>query len=370
MSATVSVPLSETRDASYEVIVGRGVWARLPALLAERCPAHVYAVVTDSRVAPLHGERLLGLLAAAGLAARPFVFPAGEWNKVRDTWADLCDQMVRAGVGRDAAVVALGGGVAGDLAGFVAATLYRGIPYVQVPTTVLAMVDSSIGGKTGVDLPSGKNLVGAFHTPRFVLADIDTLATLPRNQIAAGCAEAIKHGVIADAGYADDVGRAAGDCLARSLDALERLVEGSVRIKRDIVAADAREHGRRQVLNFGHTVGHALEAHSGYTLLHGEAVAIGMTVEASLAEAAGLARAGTRGRVVELLERYQLPAAVPESLACDDLLEAMRVDKKVRAGSLRFALPATIGEMAHSADGAWTVEVSPAQVRSALESNR
>jgi 3-dehydroquinate synthase len=367
---TISVSLTAASDASYDVIVGRGVWDRLPQLLAERCPAHVYAVVTDSRVGARYGARLLALLDAAGLAARSFVFPAGEWNKVRATWADLCDQMLGAGIGRDAAVVALGGGVAGDLAGFVAATLHRGIPYVQVPTTVLAMVDSSIGGKTGVDLPAGKNLVGAFHAPRFVLADIATLATLPRNQIAAGCAEAIKHGVIADAAYADDIGRAATACLARSLDVLERIVERSVRIKADIVAADVQERGRRQVLNFGHTVGHAVEARSGYTLLHGEAVAIGMAVEASLAEATGLARAGTRRRVVELLKQYELPATVPETLACDDLVEAMRTDKKVRAGALRFALPAAVGEMAHSADGAWTVEVTPAEIRSALDANR
>jgi 3-dehydroquinate synthase len=367
---SIRVPPAEARSASYDVVVGRGVWDRLPQLLAERCPAHVYAVITDTRVAALYGTRLLALLEAAGLAARSFVFPAGEWNKVRDTWADLCDQMIGAGVGRDAAVVALGGGVVGDLAGFVAATLHRGIPYVHVPTTVLAMVDSSIGGKTGIDLPAGKNLVGAFHPPRFVLADIDTLATLPRNQIAAGCAEAIKHGVVADAAYADDVGRAAAGCLARSLDALEPIVERSMRIKRDIVAADAEERGRRQVLNFGHTVGHAVEARSGYALLHGEAVAIGMAVEASLAEATGLARAGTRRRVVELLEQYELPATVPETLACDDLLEAMRADKKVRAGTLRFALPAAIGEMAHGADGAWTVEVEPTLIRRALDAAR
>jgi 3-dehydroquinate synthase len=367
---SVRVPSRAGHDASYDVIVGRGVWSRLPSLLAERCPAHAYAVVTDSRVGALYGERLLTLLASAGLTARSFVFPAGEWNKVRDTWADLCDQMIAAGLGRDAAVVALGGGVAGDLAGFVAATLHRGIPYAQVPTTVLAMVDASIGGKTGVDLPAGKNLVGAFHAPRFVLADIDTLSTLPRNQIAAGCAEAIKHGVIADAAYADEVGRSAAPCLAHSLDALEPIVERSVRIKGDIVAADVVEIGRRQVLNFGHTVGHAVESRSGYSLLHGEAVAIGMAVEASLAEATGLARAGTRRRVVELLQQYDLPVAVPETLACDDLLEAMRVDKKVRAGALRFALPSAIGEMAHSADGAWTVEVNPADIRAALESCR
>jgi 3-dehydroquinate synthase len=358
------------RDATYDVIVGRAIWDRLPRLLHERCPAHRYAVVTDSRVGALYGERLLALLAGAGLAARSFVFPAGEWNKVRDTWADLSDRMVAAGIGRDAAVVALGGGVAGDLAGFVAATLYRGIPYVQVPTTVLAMVDSSIGGKTGIDLPAGKNLVGAFHSPRFVLADIDTLATLARNQIAAGCAEAIKHGVIADAAYADAVAGAAPGCLARSLDQLEQVVEGSVRIKSAIVASDALEHGRRQVLNFGHTVGHAVEACSGYTLLHGEAIAIGMAAEASLAETTGLAGPGLRRRVLDLLDRYELPTTVPDTVSCDDLLEAMRSDKKVRAGAIRFALPAAIGAMAHSVDGAWTVDVGPDEIRTALDANR
>ena len=367
---TIPVAPTESRGAAYDVIVGRGVLDRLPELLAERCPAHAYAVITDSRVSTLYGERVLALLEANGLAARSFAFPAGEWNKVRETWADLCDRMIAHGIGRDAAVVALGGGVAGDLAGFVAATLHRGIPYVQVPTTVLAMVDASIGGKTGVDLPAGKNLVGAFHAPRFVLADVETLATLARNQIAAGCAEAIKHGVIADAAYADDVARAAGACLSRSPDALEPVVERSIRIKAAIVAADERERGRRQVLNFGHTVGHAVESRSGYALLHGEAVAIGMAVEASLAEATGLARTGTRRRVLELLERFELPATVPPTLACDDLLDAMRADKKVRAGVVRFALPAAVGEMAHSADGAWTVEVESAKIRSALDANR
>jgi len=367
---SIPVTMTEARDAPYEVIVGRAVWDRLPPLLKERCPAHRYAVITDSRVGALYGARLLSLLEGAGLAARLFVFPAGEWNKVRDTWADLSDQMVGAGIGRDAAVIALGGGVVGDLAGFVAATLHRGIPYVQVPTTVLAMVDSSIGGKTGVDLPAGKNLVGAFHAPRFVLADITTLATLPRNQIAAGCAEAIKHGVITDAPYADGVGRAAPACLARSLDALEQVVEGSVRIKSAIVASDVLERGRRQILNFGHTVGHAVEACSGYTLLHGEAVAIGMAAEASLAEAAGVAGSGLRRGVLDLLEQYELPATLPDTVSCDELLDAMRSDKKVRAGAIRFALPAAIGAMAHSADGAWTVDVSVEQIRSALDANR
>jgi 3-dehydroquinate synthetase len=206
---TLRVPAAGAHGDGYDVVVGRGVLADLPRLLAERCAAHVYAVVTDSRVAELHARRVTTLLEQAGLAARLFVFPAGEWNKIRSTWSELCDQLLGAHIGRDGAVIAVGGGVVGDLAGFVAATLHRGIPVVQVPTTTLAMIDASVGGKTGVAVPAGKNLVGAFHPPRFVLSDIDTITTLPRNQIAAGLAEAVKHGVIADAAYAQAVSRAA-----------------------------------------------------------------------------------------------------------------------------------------------------------------
>jgi 3-dehydroquinate synthase len=367
---TIHVPLTGAGDASYDVFVGRGLLADLPRLLAERCPAHLYAVVTDSRVSELHARRVMEALRHAGLEARLFVFPAGEWNKIRDTWSDLSDQMLGAHVGRDGAVVALGGGVVGDLGGFVAATMHRGIPLVQVPTTVLAMIDSSIGGKTGVDVPAGKNLVGVFHHPRLVLSDIETLATLPKNQVAAGLAEAIKHGVIADAAYARTVVAAAQGCLARSLDALEQIITRSIEIKVEIVAADTREAGRRQILNFGHTIGHAVEARSGYGLLHGEAVAIGMAVEAWLAEQTGLAPAGTRRAVLDLLGHYDLPSTVPAGLSSHDLLEAMQHDKKVRAGAVRFALPCAVGRMAQSADGAWTVEIEPEVIVRALDANR
>ena len=367
---TIHVPLTEGRDASYDVIVGRGVLADLPRLLAERCPAHLYAVVTDSRVAELHGRRAAELLEQAGLTARLFVFPAGEWNKVRGTWSDLVDHLLAAHVGRDGAVVAVGGGVVGDLGGFVAATLHRGIPVVQVPTTTLAMIDASVGGKTGLDVPAGKNLVGAFHPPRFVLSDIDTLATLPRNQIAAGLAEALKHGIVADAAYAKGVAGVAAACLARSPDILEPIVARGVAIKAEIVGADPAERGRRQTLNFGHTVGHAVEARSGYGLLHGEAVAIGMATEAWLAEELGIACAGTRKTVLDLLAAFDLPCAVPAELEGEQLFETMQHDKKVRAGAVRFALPAAVGRMAQSADGAWTVDVPREQIVRAIDANR
>jgi 3-dehydroquinate synthase len=367
---TIHVPIKGERDASYDVVVGRGVLSELPRLLAERCAAHVYAVVTDSRVAELHAKRCLALLRDAGLNAQLFVFPAGEWNKVRQTWIELGDQLLAARVGRDGAVVALGGGVVGDIAGFVAATIHRGIPYVQVPTTVLAMIDSSIGGKTGVDVPAGKNLVGAFHQPRLVLADIDTLATLPRNQVASGLAEAIKHALIADAAYAQTLAASAHACLKRSLETLEEIVARSIEIKVEIVASDVAEAGRRQILNFGHTVGHAIEARSGYALLHGEAVAIGMAVEAWLAEAGGLAQSGTRQTVLDLVACCDLPCTVPAALSNSDLMETMQLDKKARGGAVRFALPRAVGRTAQSADGAWTVEIAPSEIVRALDANR
>lgn len=351
-------------------MVGRGLLAGLPRLLAERCPAHAYAVVSDSRVAELYGARVLAILHDAGLTAHLVTFPNGEWNKTRETWAEVTDALLRARLGRDGAVVALGGGVTGDLAGFVAATYLRGVPLVQVPTTLLAMVDASIGGKTGVDVPAGKNLVGAFHPPRFILADIETLATLPKPHIAAGMAEALKHAVVADAGY---LGRLLGDAdaiRARDLDALERVVVRSVAIKDAVVAEDPVEHGRRAVLNFGHTIGHAVEARSGYALLHGEAVAIGMAVEALLAESEGHAERGLAAAVRSALGVFGLPVAVPAELRADELLETMHGDKKTRAANVRLALPKRLGEMLQRDDGAWTVEVAGEKILQAMEASR
>ena len=351
-------------------MVGRGLLAGLPRLLGERCPAHRYAVISDSRVAELYGARLLAALRDAGLRALLFEFPAGEWNKTRETWTELTDALLAARVGRDGAIVALGGGVTGDLAGFVAATYLRGIPFVQAPTTLLAMIDASIGGKTGVDVPAGKNLVGAFHQPRCVVADIETLATLPRPHVAAGMAEAIKHAVVADAAYLEALLADAAAIRARDLDALERVVAHSVAIKEAIVAADPLEGGRRQVLNFGHTIGHAVEARSGYALLHGEAVAIGMAAEARLAEAAGTAEPGLAARVRHAREAFDLPVTIPEELGAGDLLETMRGDKKSRDATLRFALPARIGAMPERADGAWTVDVGEDMILQILASSR
>ena len=367
---TIPVPLRGERDESYDVLIGPGLLERLPALLRDRCPAHRYAIIADHKVAGLHGAALTATLGAAGLDALLFRFPAGEWNKSRDSWADLSDALLAARFGRDAAVIAFGGGVAGDLAGFVAATYLRGVPWVQVPTSLLAMIDASVGGKTGVDVPAGKNLVGAFHQPKLVLEDIALLGTLPKVQLAAGAAEAVKHAVIADAAYGAELQREAAAILARDLAALERAVTRSVAIKAGVVARDVNEASLRQVLNFGHTVAHAVEAQTGYELLHGEAVAIGMSVEASLAETLGIAAAGMSRQINGLLGCFGLPLTVPDNVAINAVLESMLGDKKARRGSVRCALPKALGSMAQSADGEWTVEVDINMMRAVLERSR
>lgn len=333
--------------------LGRGALAQLPTLLERYLPGRRIAVISDATVAA-HVPLSRGLPC--------LTFPAGEGSKTRETWAALTDQLLALGLGRDGAVVALGGGVTGDLAGFVAATYLRGIPVVQVPTSLLAMLDAAIGGKTGVDLPSGKNLVGAFHHPAFVLIDPGVLTTLPPPEFRGGLAEAVKHALVADAGHFAWLEANAGALLASDPTALEQLVHTSVGIKVGVVAADEREGGRRAILNAGHTVGHALEHASGYTLHHGEAVAIGLVVETRLGEQRSVTAAGTSRRVAALLATLGLPTAVPPAIADANLLAAMQHDKKNRGRELHVSVPRAIGE----STAPWTVAVTPDQVRAAL----
>lgn len=363
---TVRVPLLEQRDASYDILIGAGLIREMDRLLARYCPVSAYAIISDSHVGKLFGESLAQQVSGAGFRVELFTFPAGEWNKTRDTWASLSDRMLAARFGRDCAVIALGGGVVNDLAGFVAATYLRGVPLVQVPTSLLAMIDSSIGGKTGVDVPAGKNLLGAFHQPRAVIADLDLLGSLTSVQLSAGLAEAVKHGVIADAEYFTFLEHAYAAIFAKDAGALQRVVQRSVEIKAEVVAQDEREAGKRAILNFGHTIGHAIEATSKYEVLHGEAVAIGMVYETRLAESLGIAAPGTTERLTTVLERLNLPLDRPDESRVDALIAAMRADKKVRAGEIRLALPSRIGAV-HGDDAAgWTVPVDEASLRQVL----
>lgn len=340
----IPVPLSGSPAASdYEVLVGGGLRRFLPHFLESRCPAFSYALITDDTVARLYGTQLLADLRTGGLRVELFSFPAGEEHKTRESWAALCDAMLEAGIGRDGAVIALGGGVVGDLAGFVAATYMRGLPWVQVPTTLLAMIDASVGGKTGVDTHAGKNLVGAFHPPRLVATDLEVLRTLPSTQLGSGLAEAVKHGAIADADYLAWIADSVESLLAADPAALQRLIVRSVEIKAAMVARDERESGPRKALNFGHTIGHAVEAASGYRLLHGEAVAIGMMVEARIGEALGVTQQDSAAALQSVLTTLVLSTRLPPGIRVEEVLAGTRSDKKARAGRAEYALLERVG---------------------------
>ena len=364
MAAGVGPEQRSINAGTYRVVIAPGLRQEFATLVARIAPAFRYAVISDSEVAPLYGDALVDSLLPHGRTTL-HTFPAGEVHKTRDTWARLTDELLEAGCGRDTTVVALGGGVVGDVAGFVAATFMRGIPVVQCPTTLLAMIDASIGGKTGVDTVAGKNLVGAFHPPAAVLADVEVLRTLPIAHRRSGLAEAIKHGIIADAAY---LGRLTAD-LPALLEAEPAttlaVVSRSVEIKAGIVRADLREAGQRATLNYGHTLGHALEHASGFALLHGEAIAIGMALEARIAERLGIAEAGLSEQVEFVLGRAGLPVTRPPALDPAAILAATRVDKKARAGGVAYSLPRRLGTMAAEHDG-WTVRVDDALVSEVL----
>lgn len=362
---TVEIRRDATATA-YEVVVREGLIDDVGSLIAAGCPAHRYAIVADTQVAGLYGDRVLDSLTGAGLKGTLLKFPAGEWNKNRESWSDLSDGMLKAGFGRDAAVIALGGGVAGDLGGFVAATFMRGVPLVQIPTTLLAMLDSSVGGKTGVDTPAGKNLVGAFHQPSLVLADPTVLKTLPAPQFTSGLAEALKHGLILDAGYFESIAGDLEGLFARDPQRLADLIARSVEIKADVVSRDERESGYRKVLNFGHTVAHAQEAISGYAWLHGEAVAAGMALEAAIGEAAGVTREGVSDRIREVLEAARLPFELDDEIEATRFFEVLDRDKKRAGGRVRYTLIGEIGRVVASQEGDWTHAVPEELVRSVL----
>ncbi|MFN2400536.1 MAG: 3-dehydroquinate synthase [Gemmatimonadaceae bacterium] len=349
---------------SYEIYIASGLLSRVADITRGAAPAHRYAIITDTNVGPIYASHLGPQL---GEDATAFTFKAGEESKTRDVWARITDEMLDCGMGRDAAIIALGGGVVGDVAGFVAATFMRGIPYVQVPTTLLSMIDSSVGGKTAVDTPVGKNLVGAFHQPAAVVVDPRALLTLPERQLRSGLAEAIKHGVVADEKYFETVLDVLPNLFQKpDGDEMLALIEGSVAIKASVVRRDERESGVRKILNFGHTIGHAVESATGFQMLHGEAVAVGMVVESDLAERAGIARTGTADRVLDAVTRAGLPTTIPSSADTELLMRAIRADKKTRAGLVNLALPETIGTMAADSS-AWTVSVDDATLRSTLE---
>lgn len=327
---------------SYDVIIEPDTLDRLGSLLQQRQLLSPAALVCDSNVEPLYAARTLTSLRSAGIEINRVIIPAGEEHKTIQTIADIWNGFVQAGVERNSVVIALGGGVTGDLTGFAAATYLRGVPWVNMPTTLLAMVDSSLGGKTGADLPQGKNLIGAFHAPSLVLADPLMLATLPPAELHSGLAETLKHGIIADPVLYDQLKT---DGWPEQMDAIISIIRRAVAVKADVIEADPYENGLRQALNFGHTAGHGIETASAYRLSHGECVAIGMVIETRLAEKIGLAKPGLADDIGYTLSRLGLPVCVPADIDRATIRNAMSLDKKRSRKQIHFALPETIGKM-------------------------
>ena len=334
----------ELGERSYQIEIGPGLLTDLAATLGEMGLGHRYALITDSHVHDLLGMDLERLLKEEGIAVDTFVFEAGEPSKTPETVVELARGMVRAGFDRKSAVIALGGGVVGDVAGFLASIYMRGIPFIQVPTTLLAQVDSSVGGKTGVDLPEGKNLIGTFYQPARVVADIGVLATLPRRELGNGLAEIVKYGMIKSRRLFELLEERWWDLINLDPELLAEVVAQSCSIKAQVVAADEREGGLRRILNFGHTVGHAVEAASDFSVAHGEAVAMGMFAAAHLSRARGLMSGEEVERLRSLLSSLELPVALPGGLDANHLLSLMRHDKKSVAGRIHFVLTRSIGE--------------------------
>jgi 3-dehydroquinate synthase len=345
---TTTIPVGGEGFAAYEVVVGRGLLKEAGARVAALKPTRAY-IVSDETVAAIHGETVRASLEAAGLKAGIVTVPAGEASKSFEQLEVVLDRLLAEGLDRKSLVVALGGGVVGDLAGLTAALFMRGIDFVQVPTTLLAQVDSSVGGKTAIDTPRGKNLIGAFHQPRLVLADIEALATLPLRQVRSGWAEVLKHGLICDADFFDWLGGEGAAGAEGDPDALERAVIRSVEIKAQIVGEDEKEAGRRALLNLGHTFGHALEAELGFgdALTHGEAVALGCAMAFRFSARQGLCPAVDAEKAEAGIGAAGLPtrlAEVDQVFNAEALIGRMAGDKKAEGGRLTLILARAVGD--------------------------
>ncbi len=349
---TFYLPMGERGNA---VMLGAGLLESIGPVLHARGLRGTLALIGDSNVIAHHGDRVYQSLLLAGFEVLPLKVPAGEESKTLDMAGVLYEQLVQGGLERSGAIVALGGGVIGDLSGFVAATYLRGVPWINCATSLLAMVDASLGGKTGVDLPSGKNLVGAFHPPLLTVSDLTVLRTLPEREFQSGMAEVIKAGLIGDAELFEMIEGGSTD--------IQEIIRRAIKVKVDVVREDPFEKGRRAALNLGHTIGHGLEAASQFLLSHGEAIGIGTIAEAMIAEWLGLAQPGLSERIEMVTELVGLPTRFA-NLETDTILQLMRSDKKKQLGRLKFALPRAIGDVVVG------VDVKDELVRKAIEAVR
>lgn len=347
----------------YDITIRPGLLSDVGRILAQLSESRRAGIVTDSHAGPFYVNTVTESLHEVGIEPTVATIPAGEDHKTLEDLAPVYGTLLTAKIERSTPILALGGGVIGDMTGFVAATILRGVPFVQVPTTLLAMVDASVGGKTGINHPVGKNLIGAFHQPIAVLIDPAVLKTLAPRELRSGLAECIKHDIIRDSEGFERLERDVTRALALDLEYLTQLIAHNVAIKARVVEADPFEKGERAHLNFGHTFGHAIETVSRYAYSHGECVALGMTAAARLAADLGMIDEGSRCRIVSVIERAQLPVG-GLTLATRDVVDAMIYDKKVHAGRVRFVLPDRIGHVVIRDD------IPPSAVTRAVESLR
>lgn len=366
---TFQVKLKKVVDDSYDIEVGFGLLEKLIGdLRAGLVPeASKFAVITDSMVKDLYGEKIFTALREAGFQADLFVFEAGEKNKTRGTKEYIEDEMLAKGYRRDCCIIAVGGGVVTDLAGFVAGTFGRGVPFINYATTLLSAADASVGGKTAVDTPLATNLIGLFNQPKKVYIDIEAWKTLPDRQLASGLAETIKHACMASREFFDYIREHLEEILAVEPEACAHIAAENCRIKYQVVMQDEKEtSGRREILNLGHTVGRAIETVSEYRLLHGEALSIGLAAEVRLGCVRGYITAPEKEEVIDLLARAGLPVAIPDYIDREALVQKLYTDKKVRNGALRFVFQKGIGNVMEFEQGKFATPVAEAEVREVL----
>ncbi len=363
--ATFQVDLKKVVDDSYQIEIGFGLMDKLVEDIKNGLVGNIqkFAIVTDSIVEELYANSIAERMVAAGYTVNVFTFLEGEKSKTRATKEMIEDAMLAKGYRRDCCIIAVGGGVVSDLAGFVAGTYGRGVPFINYATTLLAAADASVGGKTAVDTPLATNLIGLFNQPEKVYLDIETWKTLPERQISSGMAETIKHACLANKEFFDFLAENMEQILKLDAGLCEHMAEENCRIKYQVVMKDERECGLREVLNLGHTVGRAIETVSDYELLHGEAVSIGLIAEVYLAQKLGYVTQEEIVRVTELLKRANLPVEIPEYIDREALVKKLYTDKKVKNGQLRFVVQKGIGEIVEYEEGVFAIPVSEEMAR-------
>ena len=340
---SMKVNLDKKSLSSYEIRIGNSILDRMTLLIAKNHKAGRYIIITDNNVGGLHGPKLLAGLKGVGLNVELIEFPGGEASKNIHTAVDIVEKLLTLGADRNSLLIALGGGVVGDMVGFIASVFMRSIPYIQIPTTLLAQVDSSIGGKTAIDLPSGKNLLGTFYQPQAVFTDLSYLTTLPEKEFNNGLAEIIKYGIIDDEKLFCLLEENMESVKRKDPALLIKIVECCCRIKKAIVEIDEKEQGLRRILNYGHTLGHALEAQSNFTFSHGEAVALGMIAAARISENVGYLDSACRERIEDLIQESGLPCRIPKDVAAGEIISRLKMDKKKEGDIIHFVLLKKIG---------------------------